>query len=129
MRELPYEFDLLYDIKMMYEVKAVATGEPTHSDATAEELVDLFEQYHIPKPSCLMGFSNTKKERKKEKLLVVVIKDGLVDRVVGCENSKIQKKIFKQQVIERSGFEPEECDYEDGYYEWEQGGAICMASC
>ncbi len=123
MRELPYEFDLMYDIKMMYEVEAVAKGYATGSDATPEELVSLFEKHNIPIPACLVTFSKD----IKTNLIVVVIKDGLVDNIIGCRNSKTQEKIFKRQVIERSGFEPEDCDYEDGYYEF-MNGSICMTS-
>lgn len=56
MRELPYEFDLLHDIKMMYEVEVIAKEEPSHSDATPEELVDLFREHMIPLPACLASF-------------------------------------------------------------------------
>ena len=39
---LPYPFDLHYDIKHMWEIEAIAKGKPHSSDATPEELVELF---------------------------------------------------------------------------------------
>ena len=53
MRELPYEFDLLYDIKMMHQVEAIAKGDPSCSDASPEELVELFIAHKLPIPDCL----------------------------------------------------------------------------
>lgn len=67
-------------------------------------------------------------KEKMDYLLVVVIKESLVQKIIHCEDSTIQEKIFKSEVLEKSGFEPEDCDYEDGYYEYENGGSICMTS-
>ena len=126
MRELPYEFDLLYDIKMMYEIEAVAKGEPSQSDATPENLVDLFIAHKLPIPDCLKNVKPTLTH--KTQLLIVVIKDSLVDVVHACETVEIQIAVFKKVVNDMSGFDPEDCDYEDGYYEYENRGSICMTS-
>jgi len=53
MTKLPYVFDLLYDIKYMYEVESIAKGFPSASDATPEDLVELFERQNMPIPECL----------------------------------------------------------------------------
>ena len=55
MRQLPYEFDLLYDIKYMYEVEKIANDEPSHSDASASDLVELFIKLRMELPKCLVG--------------------------------------------------------------------------
>ncbi len=51
--ELPYDFDLLYDIKHMYEVEAIANGGAHASDATPEDLVKLFDDNKLEVPECL----------------------------------------------------------------------------
>ena len=126
MRELPYDFDLLHDIKMMYQVEAIAKGEPSCSDATPEDLLELFIAHQLPIPACLQNIKIS--TTGKDILLVVVIKDSLVDMVHACENVKEQEEKFKEVVLEKTGFSPEDCDYEDGYYEYEIGGSICLTS-
>lgn len=54
-KELPYTFDLFYDIKTMDDVKKIAYGEPHCSDATPEDLVTLFIDLGLPVPDCLNG--------------------------------------------------------------------------
>lgn len=54
-RELPYDFDLLYDIKTLYEVGMIAKGEPHCSNASPEDLVELFQKLEMPVPECLAG--------------------------------------------------------------------------
>lgn len=59
-RELPYEFDLFFDIKTMQEVEDIATGKPHSSDAEPEELLDLFIKYNLDIPDCLKNFKSKK---------------------------------------------------------------------
>jgi len=66
MRELPYEFDLLYDVKMMYEVESIANGEPSCSDASPEDLVELFIAHKLEMPECLKQFVGKKKTGMSE---------------------------------------------------------------
>lgn len=51
--ELPYDFDLLYDIKHMSEVESIANGGAHASDATPEDLVKLFVAHDLDVPECL----------------------------------------------------------------------------
>lgn len=53
---LNFQFDLLYDLKMMSEVETIAKGEASHSDASPEDLVELFEQLEEEIPECLSEF-------------------------------------------------------------------------
>jgi hypothetical protein len=59
--ELPYEFDLLYDIKTMDDVEAIAKGLPHHSSdiVSPYELADLFIELGLELPDCL---KNVKRE-------------------------------------------------------------------
>jgi hypothetical protein len=50
---LPYSFDLHYDIKYMSEVEDIAKGNPHSSDATPEDLVELFIELELDVPECL----------------------------------------------------------------------------
>jgi len=53
--KLPYKFDLLYDIKYMYEVEQIANGKPSSSDAEPSDLVELFLSLRMKVPHCLKG--------------------------------------------------------------------------
>ena len=55
MTELPYVFDLLYDIKTMKDVEKVAKGWPIATKATPEDLVSLFLSEGIELPEYLKG--------------------------------------------------------------------------
>ncbi len=48
--KLPYEFDLLHDIKTVEELHRVLNGEPHCTDAKPWELEELCEQFSIPLP-------------------------------------------------------------------------------
>jgi hypothetical protein len=52
-RNLPYEFDLHWDLKTMDDVEKIAKGEAHHSDATIKDLIDLFELMKMSVPDCL----------------------------------------------------------------------------
>ena len=52
-RELPYDFDLHWDVKSMEQVERIARGDPDASDATPEDLVAMFLAHDLPIPSCL----------------------------------------------------------------------------
>lgn len=56
-RELPYEFDLFYDIKTMKQVQNIAEGKPDCSDAEPEDLVTLFNELELEVPECLKSFN------------------------------------------------------------------------
>lgn len=53
------QFDLLYDLKFMYEVETIANGEGSHSDASPEDLVDLFNELGVEVPECLSSFTGS----------------------------------------------------------------------
>ena len=53
MRDLPYVFDLLYDVKTMEQVGRIARYEGDCSDATPLDLYELFMQQGMPVPDCL----------------------------------------------------------------------------
>jgi hypothetical protein len=53
---LPYDFDLLYDIKTMQEIEAIANDEGSHSDASPDDLVTLFKDNDLPVPDCLSAY-------------------------------------------------------------------------
>jgi hypothetical protein len=67
-RNLPYSFDLLYDVKTMKDVEMIASEQAHHSDATPEELVSLFIEEELPTPECLSSF--------KSLMTIWVCKDG-----------------------------------------------------
>ena len=57
MTKLPYSFDLHHDIKYMYEVEMVCDGKcPSGTDATPEDLYELFLHHNMPIPSYLEPF-------------------------------------------------------------------------
>lgn len=56
-RELPYDFDLLWDVKTMEQVERIANYEGDCSEATPEDLVVLFGQCDLPVPECLESFT------------------------------------------------------------------------
>lgn len=57
MTELPYSFDLLHDIKFMYEVQMVCDGVPHCTDATPEELYKMFVEHNMEIPEFLAKFA------------------------------------------------------------------------
>lgn len=56
-RELPYVFDLLWDVKSYEQVERIAKYEGDCSDATPEDLVELFQQENLEIPECLSDFA------------------------------------------------------------------------
>jgi len=59
MTRLNFQFDTIYDIKFMYEIEAIAKGEASHSDASPEDLVDMFEDLGETVPDCLSEYRGT----------------------------------------------------------------------
>jgi len=54
MTPLPYSFDLLHDIKHMYEVEMVCKGQhPAGTDATPEDLLEMFIDHKLEIPEYL----------------------------------------------------------------------------
>lgn len=51
--ELPYEFDLHWDVKNMTDVEQIATGKPHRSAATPSDLVEMFKSLDMDVPECL----------------------------------------------------------------------------
>jgi len=56
-KRLPYDFDLYYDVKYMYEVEMIAKGEPHCSDADGYDLYKMFSDLGMEIPDCLLEFS------------------------------------------------------------------------
>lgn len=50
---LNFQFYLLYDLKWMSEIESIARGEASHSDASLEDIVDLFNDLGEDIPECL----------------------------------------------------------------------------
>jgi len=55
-RNLPYSFDLLWDVKTMGQVERIAKFEADCSDADPYDLYELFESEGMEIPECLKGF-------------------------------------------------------------------------
>ena len=55
--ELPYIFDLLWDVKTYEQVERIAKFEGDCSDATPCDLVELFQQENLEIPECLKAFA------------------------------------------------------------------------
>ena len=58
--ELPYVFDLLYDVKTYEQVRRIANYEADCSDASPQDLVDLFIEEGMVVPECLSDVSPTR---------------------------------------------------------------------
>lgn len=58
--DLPYDFDLLWDVKDTEDVEMIANGEPHCSDARPEDLVELFIKCEMEVPECLSSVTQTK---------------------------------------------------------------------
>tara|TARA_Y100001960_G_scaffold333950_1_gene442673 strand:+ start:173 stop:472 length:300 start_codon:yes stop_codon:yes gene_type:complete len=71
-KRLPHDFDLHYDIKYMKEVEAVANDEPHASDATPEDLVELFIAHKMEIPECL----RETKEYMDNRQTIWILPDG-----------------------------------------------------
>lgn len=54
--ELPYIFDLLWDVKTYEQVERIAKFEADCSDADPYDLVELFQKENLEIPKCLKGF-------------------------------------------------------------------------
>ena len=54
--ELPYVFDLLWDVKTYEQVERIAKFEADCSDADPYDLVELFQKENLEIPECLKGF-------------------------------------------------------------------------
>lgn len=59
MNKLPYDFDLLHDIKTMDEVEAIARGEPHNTSASLQDIVDTFISLDMEVPECLSTITPT----------------------------------------------------------------------
>jgi len=68
MKELPYEFDLLYDIKTWEQLRKVMRGEPDCSDATPMQVYWLLIEYNLPVP---VGFSPFTESRRRAEMKLV----------------------------------------------------------
>jgi hypothetical protein len=68
-RELPYEFDLIFDLKNMSEVESIAKGDYSHNRATPEKLIELFIDLKLDIPECLQ-------EIHKSKQTIWILPDG-----------------------------------------------------
>ena len=55
--ELPYVFDLLWDVKTYEQVERIAKFEADCSGAEPEDLVELFQQENLEIPECLKSFA------------------------------------------------------------------------
>jgi hypothetical protein len=66
--ELPYVFDLLWDVKSYEQVERIAKYEGDCSDASPEDLVELFQQEGMDIPECLADFA--------PQITIWVCKDG-----------------------------------------------------
>jgi len=55
--ELPYIFDLLWDVKSYEQVERIAKYEGDCSDATPQDLVELFQKEGLEIPECLAAFA------------------------------------------------------------------------
>ena len=55
--ELPYIFDLLWDVKSYEQVERIAKYEGDCSAATPEDLVELFQHEGMDIPNCLADFA------------------------------------------------------------------------
>jgi len=75
MNKLPYDFDLLYDVKTYQDVEDVALGQPTRCEGTPEDLVRLFLVHEMEVPKSLE--STLKGMRDRQALLKVL--DCLID--------------------------------------------------
>jgi hypothetical protein len=67
-------------------------------------------------------------QKETTELLVVVIRHKVVHEIHHCDSVYDQEGMFWYHVHEESGFEPEDCDYENGYYECGREGSVCMTS-
>ena len=56
-RELPYVFDLLWDVKTYEQVERIANHEGDCSEAEPEDLVELFQQENLEIPECLASYA------------------------------------------------------------------------
>ena len=54
--DLPYAFDLNWDVKDMDDVKRIAAGKSHCSDADPEDLLALFQDLGLEVPECLEKF-------------------------------------------------------------------------
>jgi hypothetical protein len=88
---VPYEFDLLYDIKEYYEIEMVLKGEPHCSDASPHELEELMEAHGIPFPS---WYERTKYQHPKE-----IWVDGYQHPVPGREPKRRPDLKVDQKVL------------------------------
>ena len=53
MLKLPYDFDLLFDVKTLEDVKIIANYGPHCSDASPQDLANLFITLGLDLPPCL----------------------------------------------------------------------------
>ena len=70
--ELPYDFDLLYDIKHMSEIENIASGGAHASNATPEDLVNLFVSNKLDVPQCLKAV----KQKMDNKQVIWILPNG-----------------------------------------------------
>lgn len=107
MTPLPYEFDLLYDIKCMYEVEMVCEGKcPAGTHATPEDLLDMFISHKMEIPEFL---SSAAKPRKNDSIWIHIDGTWTLDKPLYDEiHNYIESKVdltegFIKQMEIRNG--------------------------
>ena len=81
MSNLPYDFDLHWDVKDMEQVERIAKEEPDCSDADGYDLYNMFVALEMVVPQCLASFRPTSDYTSR----VAVRVSELMDRVKELE--------------------------------------------
>jgi len=107
LKKLPYEFDLLYDIKTLKDVEDIAHGRPTGCEGSVEDLIKLFKESNLPVPDCLKRQAVNLTDKEKVKLARAEIRTtlkkyncelfqgGTIDREYGSEIGVKHEKHFQ----------------------------------
>jgi hypothetical protein len=67
-------------------------------------------------------------QKETTELLVVVVRHSVIHKIYPCQAVNEQEGMFWYCVLEESGFEPEDCDYENGFADCGRHGSVCMTS-
>lgn len=62
----------------------------------------------------------------KQMLLVVVIKDGMVEKAIHCQSREEQHDRFSDEILNH-GEEPQDEHFDEGLYEFENGRTVSMS--
>lgn len=57
--------------------------------------------------------------------ILIIISNNVVDNAIICTDADEMENLFSDEILEH-GIEPTDEDFDNGYFEFEDGSSVCM---